>query len=1560
MHQKSKALAYISRAVIAFSLAASSVSIFAEQKEPEKLLGTRMSIQPMDLKRDLSREDLIAAGQLGGHLYPTEEHESSDDKVLKAKRQDMRLKFGEAIQNWNHHEYKRAYQQFKTYAEDYPDSPWAGEAKLHMACEARYNGRYTEAEQTFNEIIQQYSKSDYAGSQMLADKAKSRLAVLKVLENNRGEAIKYLSDLKANAKDWRLRTYASNWIQRIGRQNANDVSLLDCGSRALAHLLKKQGRVKEAKEVLAIQPGEKGQSLAELKTMANQYGIAVTAMELNMEQLKSVPLPAIVQINSNGKGGIGHYWIVEKIRKGVVTLRDPQIPRRFKQTLKEFQREWSGNALVFSEADGLPGRVLAKEERDQIYGGCCGVQRPEDDLGDPDGDDSSPEDDDECSEGAPIWRVNPVNMNFYMVDTPIWYTPAYGPKVRIKLSYNSQSSIAQHEPFGNKWAFNYSSYLLVDPGETVTVFMPDGRRDVYIPDSDGVYASPYGVYNKLIKLKENHFLLQFLDGSEFEYAIPDNTDSMQPFLVRQTDKNGFSLTFGYDANIHLTSITDATNQVTNLTYNAEGLVKTITDPFQRTATFEYDTDRNLVKLTDMGGYWTEIGYDADIYVSSVKNPLGEWSFYFEPAVSQSNGTIVYPAPGDPMWENYRITITNPEGGKEEYFYNGYSGYSWYVSPEHYVEYVDQTTNNFKTAPQTKYEFTKVFNNVGRIKKVTNPEGDYLSYTYDNSTGLVTAISDAAGKTTRYSYNDKGKVTQITLPDGQVTTFTYEESNGVDLTSITTALGSVEIGYDEKRRPTSFKDIDTKSTTVTYNAFGQLETVTDALQQVTRYSYNTNQHLEQIHLSNQLLASYTYDAKGRLKTSTDATNFTLEYSYNDLNSLTEVSYPDGGTESYNYASCPRLMQDSSRRGGRTTTYSYDKMKRLVEESNSSSWKNRYVYDANSNLVEFIDANQNRTRFSYDKNDRLKAKTYADDQGVSYQYNNRGLLSKITNARGIEISYTYDDNGNQLTTSYSDDTPSITYTYDDHDRLASIQDGVGTTTFSYNTNSTIATIDGPWESDTIAYTYDDHSRIKTLVVENGPQREYIYDTLNRLKDIKVGSQTYTYQYVGNSGLIDSLTLPNQTLSKYAYDGMNRLQQLTNKTIDEQLLTDYQFTYNDRDLIATESRTDTLPYVGVEEQVQFANNELNQTTEKGEETFLYDADGNMTQGYTPEGHVFTASYDAENRLKELTYTDSTGILHRKAYTYYWNSLLAQIQSYQDGQLTDEQKIVRAGFLPIQDRDGSNAPLRDYLWGQSIGGGIGGLLSMSAGGQDYYYHYDGRGNVTSVTDSLQQKVAEYTYTEYGSINNQTGTLDQPFRFSTKRWDESTGLSYFGYRYYIPANSKWLTRDPIAESGGINIYEYVVGNPINRVDPEGLWANVLAGVGVRVIGGRAAGAAISRGLQGALGRPAGRVFSCLLIGYCSEEADDGASEEAPGSGNQCPAPTDKRHSPDQQALNDLINDLTYGGRLPLSGSDADTILDWADELGIEGARDDRGKDHWAGGEHIHVPGSGINHIPTK
>ena len=76
-----------------------------------------------------------------------------------------------------------------------------------------------------------------------------------------------------------------------------------------------------------------------------------------------------------------------------------------------------------------------------------------------------------------------------------------------------------------------------------------------------------------------------------------------------------------------------------------------------------------------------------------------------------------------------------------------------------------------------------------------------------------------------------------------------------------------------------------------------------------------------------------------------------------------------------------------------------------------------------------------------------------------------------------------------------------------------------------------------------------------------------------------------------------------------------------------------------------------------------------------------------------------------------------------------------------------------------------------------------------------------------------------FGNIIRQTGDAadDNPFRFSTKYHDDETGLVYYGFRYYDPELGRWLSRDPLEEEGGLNLYGFVGNEPIGRWDALGL-----------------------------------------------------------------------------------------------------------------------------------------------
>lgn len=1391
-----------------------------------KIHKVKLSVKPLDLSKPPSTDEIMAAGQLGGQLYLT--HEIHD----KDKEKKINLSFGEAIQEWNKHNYKTGVRMFKKHVEDYPDSPWASEAVLHVGCDATYNGRYTEAEESFRWILEKNKDKDHEGAKLLMHKAKARLGILKVYQNNFKEAKQLFSDLKKESPNWRDRTYAAHWIQRLSRYSSNQLAMLNCGTQALAYLLEKNGKKAEARKVIERLPETlQGHNLNDLTTIAFQYGYDLKAVKLSVADLNKLPLPSIMHVNPKNTVDSGHYWILERIKGDEIALHDPQSGGRFRQNIDEFSREWSGNALVFlNDGQDSPGTRLTENEMEKIFGGCCGMPRPEGCLGDPGGDKKS------CrSPGSPDWDVNIVNMNLYVTDTPLWYNNPIGPSVTVTLSYNSQSAIANNEPFGNKWQFNYASYLVVDTSGNVLIFMPDGRRDVYSPDGAGGYTSPYQVFNKLSEIAGNHFELRFPDDTVYVYDIPAGTTSLQPFLVELRDAYGQKLTFGYDSNVQLTTITDALGRITTLTYNAVGLITQISDPFGRTASFEYDADRNLTKITDMGGYWSKFTYDTDVYLTGIENEKGKWGFYTEPADGIVANSDNYPPPGDDMWENYRITITNPLGGKEEYFYYGgcdeygCQDHSWYVSPRDYVTWRSQEINNYRSNPyRTHYFFTRIGpSQQGEIDKIIYPGGGYVEYGYD-SYGNRTSVKDYHGHTTNYTYNNVGRVTSITDAKSITTTMTYD-SNGVDLLQIQNGLGTVSMTYNGMHDVTLITDRLGNKTAFSYDSLGQLQSRTDAkdvLDIVTTYTYydsasSSKYLLKEVTKESKIIDSFTYDSIGRVKTHSDVTGLELTYDYNNLDSVTRITYPDGKFESFTYSTCcPRMIDSATDRSGRTIFNKYDALKRLTGTVNPEGGATRYEYDANGNMIKLIDPNSNATGFEYDKDNRLIKKSFADGKYTTISYDTAGLPSSTANARGITTNYTYDENHNLLTINYADATPDVSFQYDNYNRVSQRTDGVGAYQFTYDANSQLKTVDGPWENDTITYQYDALGRRTSLTPQNGQTVSYIYDNLGRLTGIQSGSNVHSYSYINANPLIQSLTRPNTSATTYQYDSLNRLTQISNKDSASAIINQFVYGYDlQKDVRSSETVTKGNPVASFRnELITYNYNNVNQllSSTNPAKAFTYDNDGNMTQGYTPEGYIFTAAYDAENRLKSVEYTDSGGVIHSTEYLYSADDFLAEMKKYENGVLTSDTRFVRDGFLPVQERDAGNNVIREYLWGLNLGGGIGGLLDLNQGGQDYSYLYDGKGNVSALLDGSQSVVATYTYDTFGNLMVKTGTINQPFQFSTKQYDEKTGLSYYGYRFYSPVLGRWMTRDPLGEAGGINLYGFAFNNPVNNVDPDG------------------------------------------------------------------------------------------------------------------------------------------------
>ena len=154
------------------------------------------------------------------------------------------------------------------------------------------------------------------------------------------------------------------------------------------------------------------------------------------------------------------------------------------------------------------------------------------------------------------------------------------------------------------------------------------------------------------------------------------------------------------------------------------------------------------------------------------------------------------------------------------------------------------------------------------------------------------------------------------------------------------------------------------------------------------------------------------------------------------------------------------------------------------------------------------------------------------------------------------------------------------------------------------------------------------------------------------------------------------------------------------------------------------------------------------------------------------------------------------------------------------------------IADYDGSNNLQRTYVYGP----GIDNILTMTVHGDSatntYYYLKDNLGSVLGLMDgSGTNLVEEYRYNAWGQVTVYTNgveatesTVGNRYLWQGREYSWATGLYYFRARWYDPVTGRWLSKDPIGISGGLNQYVALRNNPVNVVDPDGL-APQLIGV---------------------------------------------------------------------------------------------------------------------------------------
>jgi len=100
-----------------------------------------------------------------------------------------------------------------------------------------------------------------------------------------------------------------------------------------------------------------------------------------------------------------------------------------------------------------------------------------------------------------------------------------------------------------------------------------------------------------------------------------------------------------------------------------------------------------------------------------------------------------------------------------------------------------------------------------------------------------------------------------------------------------------------------------------------------------------------------------------------------------------------------------------------------------------------------------------------------------------------------------------------------------------------------------------------------------------------------------------------------------------------------------------------------------------------------------------------------------------------------------------------------------------------------------------------------------------DGVGSIVALTDWSEATVEGYNYDTFGRVERYGNAVQNTYGFTGREYDIETGLYYYRARYYDPETGRFISKDPIGFAGGdANLYNYVLGDPINWTDPWGLF----------------------------------------------------------------------------------------------------------------------------------------------
>lgn len=1043
--------------------------------------------------------------------------------------------------------------------------------------------------------------------------------------------------------------------------------------------------------------------------------------------------------------------------------------------------------------------------------------------------------------------------------------PSWSHTYDISVTENADGSILLREGNGGKGRYTKSgSSYLAPPGDFSTL----------VKNADGTYVITYRdghKYNFRSDGKIASIVDRFNNATTFAYpngdldTITDPAQRVTKFiydtavtphrLTSITDPNLKTYDFiyqGTNCSNRLCRVTDpiadpTLNQIRGYweyQYDAQGFLKTKRDPENNLTQYYYYPDHRLHYTVDPEGISDPTDHTRSIVYPTASGNLrtttvtekdgGQWLYTYDAAAGVLTQKTAQNTTTNSITTTYTYTpngyLRSKTAPKDEnvrlttfYSYDGYGNLLTETDPVDLSIYTDSpidpatvsdsTLANLTPPIKPAFRYTYDYANYDQIASISNERSTPFAtttYNYSEAGGYkVTTVTDPDTHVTTYRYNTSGTLKDITDGNNKAVSFDYRP-NGLlntftDLNGVITTFSS----YDTNGNALQVKVKDTNNKELTTNF------VVDALNRLTRITKLTAAFPDNI-------TTFAYDLNGNRTSVIDAETHETKYEYRydgQVKKITDAKLKDT-ILTYGSNGCPSCsgvdklgaITDARQH---TTNYYYDQLGRLEHETDPLNKSIRYTYYDSGKVKEKID-------FSSAPEKIL----------ITYYYDNLGRLTRKQYLDGSEDNYVYDPKGN-LQTAYNADSSYI-FDYYPNGWLKSVKDGTEKPLVSYD-------------------QYDGIGQRKQVTILQGSSDQrvitYDYDGANRPWHIYAPAGTFTYDY-DYSGRRKSLTYPNQTIADYGYDDLDRLTSLTHSVIggsaflvygypthdqvgNRKIRTgtypetyDYDEIYRLRQAV-TAKGTENFTYDEVgnrqtgpgSKDTDYAYNDANQVTTGRKLQYSYDDYGNQKARVVPNApeKTWTLDWDYENRLKTAEMIKGA---ERRTVTFKYDPFGRRIEkklvtvidgvtkTYTYSYLYDNEDIVQE-TLTI---DGG-PPTKTYF---THGSGIDEPLALERGGSFYYYHADGLGSITAITNAAKQIVQSYEYESFGLVKPSTNFANS-YTFTGREWDKETGLMYFRGRIYDMREGRFIQKDPIGIKGGINLYNYVKNNPINHTDPTGL-----------------------------------------------------------------------------------------------------------------------------------------------